>query len=190
MLFAKQYVYTLQKFLQFRTRFSTRNAIIGCSFLKICCHHSIFYAVTDHNVLEGRLYLFLWPSKPVRQTRIGVLRDAIMLNSSRDMWLVSRVWKLNLKSSLCNELEWTEVKEMGMVFELAMFYPPPLLPCPSFIFMRGAKVPAYLDPTPSIKLRSCPTSFLGGEESYFSYSYVLRNLSKKNVYMFLGKQRL
>ena len=45
-------------------------------------------------------------------------------------------------------------------------------------------------PIPSLKLRSCPTCLLGGEESYFSYSYVLRNLSQKNVYMFLGKQRL
>ena len=76
-LFIKQYVYTLQEFLQFRPRFSTRNAIIGRSFLKICCHHSIVYAVTDHNVLEGRLYLFLRLSKPVRKTRIGVLRDAL-----------------------------------------------------------------------------------------------------------------
>ena len=81
-----------------------------------------------------------------------------------------------------------------MVFELAMFYPPSPspspLPAPLQYSRRGAKVPAYLDPAPSLKLRSCPTSFLGGEESYFSYSYVLRNLSKKNVYMFLGKQRL
>ena len=79
---------------------------------------------------------------------------------------------------------------MGMVFELAMFYPPSPFPAPLQYSRRGAKVPAYLDPAPSLKLRSCPTSFLGREESYFSYSYVLRNLSKKNVYMFLGKQRL
>ena len=138
-LFTKQYVYTLQEFLKFRPRFSKRNAIIGRSFLKICCHHSIFYAVTDHNVLEGRLYLFLWPSESVRQTRIGVLRDAIMLNSSRNMWLVSRVWKLNLKSSLCNELEWTEVKEMGMVFELAMFYPPSPSPVPLLYSWGGLR---------------------------------------------------
>ena len=78
-----------------------------------------------------------------------------------------------------------------MVLSLQCFTPSPLpLHCPTFIFMRGAKVPAYLDPTPSLKLRSCPTCLLGGEESYFSYSYVLRNLSQKNVYMFLKKQRL
>ena len=77
---------------------------------------------------------------------------------------------------------------MGMVFELAMFYTPP--PPPSLSHMRGAKVPAYLDPNLSLELRSCPTCLLGGEESYFSYSYILGNLSQKNVYMFLGKQRL
>ena len=77
-----------------------------------------------------------------------------------------------------------------MVFELAMFYPPSPFPAPLQYSRRGAKVPAYLDPAPSLKLRSCPTCLLGGEESYFSYSYVLRNLSQKNVYMFLGKQRL
>ena len=76
-----------------------------------------------------------------------------------------------------------------MVFEFAMLHPPPR-PRPTSKFMRGAMVPAYLYPAPSLKLRLCPTCLLGGEESYFSYSYVLRNLSQKNVYMFLGKQRL
>ena len=170
MLFAKQYVYTLQKFLQFRPRFSTRNAIIGRSFLKICCHHSIFYAVTDHNVLEGRLNLFLRLSKPVGQTRMGALRDAIMPNSSHDMWIVSRVWKIRMNWSKGN----------GDGIELAMFYTPPP---PSLSHMRGAKVPAYLDPAPSLKLRSCPTCLLGGEESYFSHSYVLRNLSQKCLHV-------
>ena len=75
-----------------------------------------------------------------------------------------------------------------MIFELAMFPSP--LPAPLQYSRRGAKVPAYLDPAPSLKLGSCPTCLLGGEESYFSHSYVLRNLSQKNVYMFLKKPRL
>ena len=76
-----------------------------------------------------------------------------------------------------------------MVFELAMLHPPPR-PHPTSKFMRGAKVPAYLYPAPSLKLMLCHTCLLGGEESYFSYSYVLRYISPKNVYLFLGKQRL
>ena len=76
-----------------------------------------------------------------------------------------------------------------MVFEFAMLHPPPR-PRPTSKFMRGAMVPAYLYPAPSLKLRLCPTCLLGGEESYFSYSYVLRYLSHKTVYLFLGKQRL
>ena len=69
---------------------------------------------------------------------------------------------------------------MGMVFEFAMLHPPPR-PRPTSKFMRGAMVPAYLYPAPSLKLRLCPTCLLGGEESYFSYSYVLRYLSQKKM---------
>ena len=76
-----------------------------------------------------------------------------------------------------------------MVFELAMLHPPPR-PHPSSKFMRGAKVPAYLYPAPSLKLMLCHTCLLGGEESYFSYSYVLRYLSQKKCLLVSWKARI
>ena len=72
-----------------------------------------------------------------------------------------------------------------MVFEFAMLHPPPR-PRPTSKFMRGAMVPAYLYPAPSLKLRLCPTCLLGGEESYFSYSYVLRYLSQKKSFLLVS----